>query len=126
VPNYPDSDIHPIALMESPRGNVSEAFRALRTNLQYLLPTDESNILLVTSLHPGEGKTFVSANLAAVLAKASKRVLILDFDLHKPRVHKVFGFENVTGVSTYLIGRTDYRDSILPTQVQNLDVRSWC
>ncbi|MFN9391952.1 MAG: polysaccharide biosynthesis tyrosine autokinase [Flavobacteriales bacterium] len=122
VPNYPDSDLHPIALVDSPRGNVSEAFRALRTNLQYMLPHNESNLILITSLHPGEGKTFVSSNLAAVLAKASKRVLILDFDLHKPKVHKIFGFENVSGVSSYLIGRSDYRDSILPTQVQNLDV----
>jgi capsular exopolysaccharide synthesis family protein len=122
VPNHPDIDIEPIALISNPRGNVAEAFRSIRTSLQYVLNTEGPKVILVSSLHPGEGKTFVSVNLAAVLAKASKKVLVLDFDMHKPKVHKIFGLENVTGISSYLINRTHYSDSVVPTQIENLDV----
>ncbi|MFN5295416.1 MAG: polysaccharide biosynthesis tyrosine autokinase, partial [Flavobacteriales bacterium] len=122
IPNYQDVDLDPIVISSNPRSNVSEAFRSVRTNLQYILPDEGPKMILVTSLHPGEGKTFVSVNLASVLAKASKRVVILDFDMHKPKVHKSMRMENVSGISSYLIGKTDYRQSINASQVENLDV----
>lgn len=121
VPNYIDIDADPIVIMSNPRSNVSEAFRSMRTNLQYILTDEGPKVILVTSLHPGEGKTFVSVNLAAVLAKASKRVLVLDFDMHKPKVHKTFKLENLSGISTFLIGKTDYKHCIVTTQVENLE-----
>lgn len=121
IPNYQDMDTDPIVIVSNPRSNVSEAFRSIRTNLQYILHEEGPKVILVTSLHPGEGKTFTSVNLAAVLAKASKRVVILDFDMHKPKVHKTFNLENVSGVSSFLIGKTDYTSSIITTQVENLD-----
>ncbi|MEN9348082.1 MAG: hypothetical protein RLZZ77_1593 [Bacteroidota bacterium] len=122
IPHYQDSDEQPLVLQNSPRSNVSEAFRSMRTNLQYILPDPGGKIILITSLHPGEGKTFVSANMATVLAKASKKVIILDFDMHKPKIHKTFGLQNVSGISSFLIGRTNILDSVMPTQVENLDV----
>jgi tyrosine-protein kinase Etk/Wzc len=121
VPNYADADLEPIIIVSNPRSNVSEAFRSIRTNLQYYLQVDGPKFILVTSLHPGEGKTFSATNLAAVLAKASKKVMLVDFDLHKPKVHKTFGLENVSGTSSFLIGKTDFRSSILNTQIENLD-----
>ncbi|NNE55919.1 MAG: P-loop NTPase, partial [Flavobacteriales bacterium] len=122
VPNYTDLQEDPIVITAHPRSNVSEALRTIRTNLQYMLPGDDPKVILVTSLHPGEGKTFASSNIASVFAKANKKVLILDFDLHKPKIHKTFGLENVSGVSTFLIGKSDFEHSIVPTQVDNLDV----
>ena len=121
VPNYQDIDLDPIVISSNPRSNVSEAFRSVRTNLQYILQDEGPKLILVTSLHPGEGKSFVSVNLASVLAKASKRVLVLDFDMHKPKVHKLIRSENVSGISSYLIGKTDYRQSIVSTSIENLD-----
>ncbi len=123
IPNYQEIDTDPIVINSNPRSNVSEAFRSVRTNMQFLLDAgDESKVILITSLHPSEGKTFVSANIAAVLAKASKKVLLLDFDMHKPRIHKVFRIENISGISSYLIGKTHYTNSVYNSQVENLDV----
>jgi len=122
VPNHPSAESDPLVVDIAPKSNVAEAFRSLRTNLQYLLPGEKTKIILVTSLHPGEGKTFTSANLAAIFAKANKRVLLMDFDMHKPKVHKNFGVENISGVSTLLIGKAELADCIIPTQVENLDI----
>ena len=86
--------------MQKRRGN-----RRLRTNLQYLLAKEGANTILVSSLHPGEGKSFVSSNLATVLAKTGKKVVLVDLDMHKPKIHKNFKLSNQLGLSTYLIGR---------------------
>ncbi|MFT5957500.1 MAG: capsular exopolysaccharide synthesis family protein, partial [Flavobacteriales bacterium] len=122
IPNYTEINTDPIAILSAPRSNVSEAFRAIRTNLQYVLKEEGPKVIMVTSLHPGEGKTFTSSNLASVLAKAGKKVMLLDFDMHKPKIHKTFGLENVAGVSTYLIGKTDIGACKIQTQVDNLEV----
>lgn len=123
VPNYMEIDSDPIVVASAPRSNVSEAFRSIRTNMQFLFPdTEGCKVIMVTSLHPSEGKTFVSANISAVLAKASKKVLLLDFDMHKPKVHKVFSVENVSGVSSYLIGKTHYSNSVYSSLIENLDL----
>ena len=68
-------------------------------------------------MHPGEGKTFNSTNLAAIIAKANKKVVIIDLDMHKPKVHKTFGMENKLGMSTYLTGKTGYREAIKQSDV---------
>ncbi|MDP4826679.1 MAG: AAA family ATPase, partial [Flavobacteriales bacterium] len=122
IPNYNEINTDPIVILSSPRSNVAEAFRSIRTNLQYLLQDDGPKVILVTSLHPGEGKTFTSSNLAAVLAKAGKKVILLDFDMHKPKVHKTFQLENVSGVSTYLINKTDLASCTIQSQVENLEI----
>jgi tyrosine-protein kinase Etk/Wzc len=123
VPSYTEIDEHPIVIGHNPRSNVSEAFRSIRTNMQFMLPAgNDCKVILVSSLHPSEGKTFMAGNFGAVLAKASKKVLLLDFDLHKPKIHKVFKLQNVAGLSSYLIGKTNYTDTIYHSQVENLDV----
>ena len=122
VPHYDQSDEFPIAIDHAPRSNISESFRSLRTNLQYPLPEEGKKRILVSSLHPGEGKTFASVNLAATLAKAGKKVVILDFDMHKPKIHKVFKLQNTKGVSSVIVGQIDSVDAITPTQITNLDL----
>ena len=122
VPFYAEADDNPISIVSAPRSNISESFRSIRTNLQYLLPKDDKKIMLVSSLHPGEGKTFVSVNLASTFAKAGKRVILLDFDMHKPKIHKVFKRQNLSGISSYLVNQKDWRESVIHSEIQNLDI----
>lgn len=99
------------------RSQLSQAFRSLRTNLQWFKGSrDDVLITLVSSLLPGEGKTFTSVNLASVLAIAEKKVLIIDFDLHKPRLAKAMELPNDRGLSNYLVG-----DSVLEDVIQRTD-----
>ena len=80
----------------------------MRTNLQYLLNREGQNTILVSSMHPGEGKTFTATNMAALLAQAGRTTLLIDFDLHKPRVHKAVNLERGIGLSGYLIGKSTW------------------
>lgn len=104
------------------RSLVAESFRAIRTNLEYLAPEIKSKVVLITSNMPSAGKTFCSVNLGAMLAKGGKRVLLIEMDLHKPKIHTAFGFENKEGMSGLLIGKTAIPDAIRTTSVENLDV----
>ena len=106
----------------SERSDMSQAFRSLRTNLQYFIRGAKCTKVLVTSLMPGEGKTFTSVNLASVMAIADKKVLIIDFDLHKPRLAKAMERENLIGVSNFLIGEKSIKEIIQRTEIPTLDV----
>jgi capsular exopolysaccharide synthesis family protein len=109
-------------LSGSERSELAQSFRMLRTNLQFLGPTDQTKKILVTSLLPGEGKTFVSVNLASILAIAERKVLLMDFDLHKPRLAKAMELENKQGVSSILSGRASVQEVIQRTELECLDV----
>ena len=122
IPFFREMAQDPIAVRADSRSSVTEAFRALRTNLQYLLAKEGANVILVSSLHPQEGKSFVSANLASILAKAGKRVALVDFDMHKPKVHTYMGMENVRGASSLLIGKTSVAEVIQKGLYDSLDV----
>ncbi|NNK81033.1 MAG: hypothetical protein HKO93_06015, partial [Flavobacteriales bacterium] len=106
----------------APKSNIAEAFRSIRTSVQYMNPDHDVSTMLVTSLHPGEGKTFCTANIATIFSKAGKKVLVLDFDLHKPKVHQTFEMDNSVGLSTYLIGRIGWRECLMSSGIENLDV----
>lgn len=93
----------------SPRG---EAFRMLRTNLQFLDLDSDPKSLVITSAVAGEGKTTTSTNLAVALAQAGRRVLLVDGDLRRPRVAGVLGLESKIGLTTVLVGRTTLEESI--------------
>jgi capsular exopolysaccharide synthesis family protein len=109
-------------LSGSEKSEIVQSFRSLRTNLQYFTPSNGSQRILVTSLLPGEGKTFTTVNLASVLAIAEKKVLIVDFDLHKPRLAKAMEMPNTEGVSSFLIGASKMEDIIQKTSLSSLDV----
>ena len=91
------------------RGVVSEQFRIIRTNLQYFLNSGKPiSGILVTSTMAGEGKTFISMNLGAVLAVSGKKVLLMEFDLRKPKITAALNIENASqGITTYLSGKQD-------------------
>ncbi len=105
-----------------PKSPVAESFRTVRTNLQYMLGDRDKGVIVITSNSPGEGKTFCSINLAGILAKGGKKTILLELDLHKPRVHKGLGIEHKIGFSTLAIGKSELKDIIIPTQLENLDV----
>ena len=88
-----------------PRGPAAEAYRTLRTNLEFASVDEPVRTLLVTSSIPGEGKTTTSSNLAVAFAQAGRRVILLDADLRKPGVHKLFDLPNTSGLTSLL--RTD-------------------
>lgn len=81
-----------------PTSVAAEAYRTLRANLLYALVDNPPKVIVMTSPGPQEGKSTTCANLGVVLAQADKRTLIIDCDLRKPVVHKVFGMRNIHGV----------------------------
>jgi capsular exopolysaccharide synthesis family protein len=93
-----------LVTVASPDDVASEAYRTLRTNLLYALKDRPSKVIVVTSPGPMEGKTITCANLGVVLAQADKNTLILDCDLRKPMLHKIFGLRNLRGVVDLLRG----------------------
>ncbi len=92
-----------LAILSNSQSAATEAYRVLRTNLQFAAIDRPLRTLLVTSPAPGEGKSLTTANLAAALAQAGRRVILVDADLHKPRVHRVFGLRNNVGLTTALL-----------------------
>jgi tyrosine-protein kinase Etk/Wzc len=122
IPSDPNILNVPIVVNQSSKSNSTESFRHLRTNLNYLSPETNHKIVLISSIHPGEGKTYVSSNLSAIISKAHKRVLLIDFDLHKPKVHKMFNISRDKGVSTFLVGQDEIPNIISKNVVEGLDV----
>ncbi|MDP1801671.1 MAG: polysaccharide biosynthesis tyrosine autokinase [Bacteroidota bacterium] len=105
----------------SPNSVISEAFRNLRTNLLYANIGIDSKTYLVTSFSPGEGKTFTSANLACIFAKSGKKTVLIELDLHKPRIFKRFGLPPQTkGLTTCISGMNSYEEIINETHIPNL------
>ena len=105
-----------------PRSFITESFRAIRTNLEYLASGEKCKTLLITSNRPGVGKTFCSVNLSTILAKGGKKVLLLEMDMHKPKLHTVFKTTSANGMSSLLIGKSTPSDSIIKTEIENLDI----
>jgi capsular exopolysaccharide synthesis family protein len=100
---------------------VAEAYRMLRTNVQFSTLDRPAQTLLVTSANPGEGKSTTVANLALVMAQTGKRVIAVDSDLRRPTLHRVFGVENGKGLTTLLLsGGAELDGCVKPTTFENL------
>ena len=89
---------------KDPKSPVSEIFRTLRTNIQFMSSNKKLKTLLVTSTYPGEGKSWVSSNLSVAFAQAGKRVILIDADMRKGRIYNIFGVLPRPGLSNYLSG----------------------
>lgn len=111
-----------VVVDSDPKAAITESFRTIRTNLEYLPATETGRAVMVTSYRPNEGKTFCSVNLSAILAKAGKRVLLLELDLHKPKVGTGLGLTNNIGISTILAGKAGIEECVMPTQIEHFDV----
>ena len=107
-------------VLQNSRGRVSEQLRLLVTNFQYFLNLKlSSKILLITSTVKGEGKSFISMNLATALARSGKKTLVLEFDLRRPRISKLLGIPNEVGLSNFLSGNYQIEELVKP--VENVD-----
>ena len=105
-----------------PKSIISEDIRTIRTNLEFLLTDNESKTLMITSSVPGEGKSFISSNLAVAFAQYDKRVLIVDCDMRLGRTHKIFEVSNKNGLSNLI---AKYEDSTaLEEYIQKTDVKN--
>ncbi len=116
-PGYSD-----LAIYDNPKSSLSESFRTMRTNLQFMLDSKGGNVISIHSTNPSEGKSFISTNLATILAMNNKSVILIGADLRKPRLHKVFDVSNDKGLSTYLIGQNTIEEIIQSTKIKNLSL----
>ena len=104
---YKAKSAEEIYVTRQPRSPVSEAFRSLRTNLEFASVQKPIHTLLVTSVGPSEGKTTVASNLAAIYSQAKKRVALVDADMRRPYVHRFFGISNRDGLSNLFRNQVD-------------------
>jgi capsular exopolysaccharide synthesis family protein len=107
-------------VVKNPGSTLSESFRSVRTNLKYFVKDARCPVISISSTISTEGKTFISVNLAAILAMSGKKVLLIGLDLRKPRIHRIFNLKNETGLTNFLIGEAKYEDVIAKTEVENL------
>jgi len=105
-----------------PRSNFSETFRNLRTSLLLATPDHPPRHVAVTSCEPGDGKSTVALNLAIVLTQLGRRVLLIDADLRRPRIHKSLQLTNAVGVSSFLSGNATLDELIRESEIPNLRV----
>ena len=122
VPNYKDTiPISQLLVDKKPKSIIAESLRSIRSNLEFLSQNDGPKVLAITSTISGEGKTFVALNLAGIIAFSEKKVIILDLDMRKPKIHVGFGVPNDKGMSTILINRNSIDECVFKSSLNNLD-----
>ena len=104
---------NPTLVRASPRSSYAEMLRAIRTRIEFVLRRKDKMIICVTSTESGDGKTFLSTNLAALYAMTGKKTLLIDLDLRKPNIHTKLGLENGSGISNYLIGDCELDEALV-------------
>jgi len=105
-----------------PKSPISEAYRVLRTNIQYSSIDNPIKTIVITSAGADEGKSTTAANLAIAFAQSGNKVLMLDADLRKPKVHRTFGLDNIFGLTNILVERDDYINYIRKGPLDGLDI----
>lgn len=111
----------PLLAQDDPTDLAIEALRSLRTSLHFAMMDADNKILMIAGPSPSVGKSFVSANLGAVLAHTGQRILVIDADMRKGHLHRYFQSENKTGLSAYLSGQSSKEDIIESSSIDNLD-----
>lgn len=120
-----------LIVCKDPKSPISEIFRTLRTNIQFMSTSKEAKVILITSTFPGEGKSWVSSNLAATFAQNGKRIILIDSDMRKGRQYSIFGVSPTPGLSNCLseVGEekegkkvTYLNNYIQKTEIENLDI----
>ena len=104
------------------KSNNAESYRVIRTNIQFSNVDKKLKSILVTSASPGEGKTTTVCNIAVAFAQAGHRTILIDADMRKPRVHRIFSESNAKGLSLAITDLVNYRSNIHRSEIHNLDV----
>lgn len=123
IPHYNKEkmSISQLVVDKNPKSAISEAIRSIRTNMAFLVADKKKKVISITSTVSGEGKTFISVNLGAVLAFSKSKIVVVDLDMRKPKVHLAFGEKKgEAGVSTVLIDRHSIEDALNKTTLENL------
>lgn len=122
-----------LIVFQDPKSPISEVFKTLRTNIQFMNNKKKLETILITSTLPGEGKSWVSSNLAVTFAQTGKKVILIDADMRKGRQYSIFGLSPRPGLSNYLSGvddnfneveNIDIADYVQETEVNNLYLMS--
>ena len=122
IPKFPADSHVELIVQEDPKSLISEAYRTLRTAVLFSGSKPSPQFIQITSAGPQEGKTITAANLATVMAQSGSRVLILDCDMRKPRIHEIFGISNTQGLSELLTNGGDGFSFIRKTRIPNLNL----
>ena len=126
VPTIPDAKGDPrsrdLYIFREPKSSIAECTRAIRTNLLFMSPSRPARRLLVTSSGPQEGKSTTVINLAVAMAQTGNRVLVVDTDMCRPRLHRAFGLPNDSGVSSIIVGDSEVARSIRATEVPGVSL----
>ena len=109
-------------LVSHPKSSVAECCRTVRTNLLFMSPENPARRLLITSASPQEGKSTVVINLGITMAQSGSKVLLLDTDMRRPRLHKAFGIQRGTGLTTAILGEAEIQEVIRSSDVPGLDI----
>ena len=118
-----DKDSSQTFVIDSPKSPVSEAFRSIRTNIEYIVQGKEKCVFSVISDSVGIGKTYISINMASIYAMYGKKTVLIGMDLRKPRIYQEFGLSNKLGVSSYLSGKASINEVIQPSgKLPTLDI----
>lgn len=118
----PSADSNPLIVHTSPKSTRAEAFRQLRTNIQFIEAAEGRKSIVVTSSIPSEGKSSTIANLAIAMADTGAKVLLIDCDFRKPKMHKYFSVEGAVGLTNLLIGQVKANDVIQRWGRKHLDL----
>lgn len=122
VPHYKSKiPVSQLIIHKNPKSLITEAFRSLRTNLEFITNKKDAKVVAITSTISGEGKTFIALNLAGIIAYSGKKVIVLDLDMRKPKIHIGFGVENNAGMSTLLIGKDKIENCVNHSELKGLD-----
>jgi polysaccharide biosynthesis transport protein len=118
VPDWKDHSKARLVTLEAPRSQIAEAYRSLRTSVQFLSIQEPVSIVHVTSAEPGEGKSTTVANLGVSLADSGLRVILVDCDLRRPRLHRFFDLDNEVGFCTAVRGEATLLEAMHPLDTE--------
>jgi tyrosine-protein kinase Etk/Wzc len=120
-PDFIDKDSRQALSLAKPKSVFAESVRSVRTNLSFLAANKKSKTICITSEISGEGKSFVTVNLAGTLALIDKKVILIAADLRKSKLHKVFGSDNKIGLSSFLTGQKTLEEVMIHDRIHNID-----
>ncbi len=122
IPKYKnDIPVSQLVVNKNPKSIIAESFRTIRSNMQFISNKPGAKLVAISSTISGEGKTFIAINIAGIIAYSGKKVIILDLDMRKPKIHLGFGVQNIKGMSTILIEKDSIENCIQHSVMDNLD-----